>query len=110
GDSTGTALVATAIRASLAARCLTDKSSATRLSIASVAVVSGGNRGIGLETCRQLADRGFDVVLGSRDLEKGRAAAVGLGSTAGRVLPFQLDVADAASVRRLADDVARELG
>jgi NAD(P)-dependent dehydrogenase (short-subunit alcohol dehydrogenase family) len=89
---------------------LTDKSSATRLSIASVAVVSGGNRGIGLETCRQLAERGFDVVLGSRDLDKGRRAADGLGSTAGRVLPFQLDVADVGSVGRLADDVASELG
>jgi NAD(P)-dependent dehydrogenase (short-subunit alcohol dehydrogenase family) len=89
---------------------LTDKSSATRLFIASVAVVSGGNRGIGLETCRQLAERGFDVVLGSRDLDKGRRAADGLGSTAGRVLPFQLDVADVGSVGRLADDVASELG
>jgi NAD(P)-dependent dehydrogenase (short-subunit alcohol dehydrogenase family) len=63
-----------------------------------------------LATCRQLADRGFDVVLGSRDLGKGRRAAQAIGSTAGRVLPFQLDVADDASVRRLAEDVARELG
>jgi NAD(P)-dependent dehydrogenase (short-subunit alcohol dehydrogenase family) len=98
------------IGASLAARCSANKSSATRLFIASVAVVSGGNRGIGLETCRQLADRGFDVVLGSRDVDKGRRAAEGLGTTTGRVLPFQLDVADAESVRRLADDVASELG
>jgi NAD(P)-dependent dehydrogenase (short-subunit alcohol dehydrogenase family) len=103
-------LVATPIRASLPARCSTDKSSATRLFIASVAVVSGGNRGIGLETCRQLAERGFDVVLGSRDLDKGRRAVEGIGSRAGRVLPFRLDVADEESVRRLADDVASELG
>ena len=32
-----------------------------------VALVSGGNRGIGLEVCRQLAERGFTVIMGSRD-------------------------------------------
>jgi carbonyl reductase 1 len=35
---------------------------------ANIAVVSGGNRGIGRELCRQLADLGWQVVLGSRDL------------------------------------------
>jgi NAD(P)-dependent dehydrogenase (short-subunit alcohol dehydrogenase family) len=44
-----------------------------------VAVVTGANRGIGLEVCRQLAARGYAVVLGARDLDKGRAAAAGLG-------------------------------
>ena len=33
-----------------------------------VAVVTGGNRGVGREVCRQLALLGFGVVLGSRDL------------------------------------------
>ncbi len=45
-----------------------------------VAVVTGANRGIGLEVVRQLARRGMRVVLGSRDLEKGEAAAVNLMS------------------------------
>ncbi|HET6755786.1 MAG TPA: SDR family NAD(P)-dependent oxidoreductase, partial [Jiangellaceae bacterium] len=36
-----------------------------------VAVVTGANRGIGVEVCRQLVERGFAVVLGSRDLAKG---------------------------------------
>ncbi len=40
-----------------------------------IAVVTGANRGIGLEVARQLADRGFDVVIGARDGAKGRAAA-----------------------------------
>ena len=42
-----------------------------------VAVVTGGNRGIGLETCRQLAERGLHVVLGSRDEAAGRAEVGG---------------------------------
>jgi NAD(P)-dependent dehydrogenase (short-subunit alcohol dehydrogenase family) len=40
-----------------------------------VAFVTGGNRGIGLETARQLGKQGVKVVIGSRDLEKGKAAA-----------------------------------
>jgi NAD(P)-dependent dehydrogenase (short-subunit alcohol dehydrogenase family) len=89
---------------------LLGKPSATRLSIAPVAVVSGANRGIGLETSRQLAGRGFDVVLGSRDIAKGERAAAGIDATDGRVLVKQLDVAEPESVRRLAEDVGRELG
>lgn len=38
-----------------------------------VALVSGGNRGIGREIVRQLAERGVTTILGSRDEEKGRA-------------------------------------
>ena len=64
-----------------------------------VALVSGGNRGIGLEVCRQLSEQGVTVVIGSRDEERGRAAAEGLE---GNVLPHQLDVSDAGSVDRMA--------
>src|SRR3712207_9201769 len=59
-----------------------------------VALVSGGNRGIGLEVCRQLPERGITVVMGSRDGEQGRAAAAGLS---GGVIVRQLHVADPAS-------------
>ena len=40
-----------------------------------VAVVTGGNRGVGLEICRQLAAVGYAVVLGSRDARRGELAA-----------------------------------
>jgi NAD(P)-dependent dehydrogenase (short-subunit alcohol dehydrogenase family) len=72
-----------------------------------VALVSGGNRGIGLEICRQLAERGLAVIMGSRDEENGRAAAQSLSA---EVVVHQLDVADAGSVRRLAGFVEEEFG
>jgi NAD(P)-dependent dehydrogenase (short-subunit alcohol dehydrogenase family) len=73
-----------------------------------VAVVTGANRGIGLEVCRQLAALGYAVVLGSRDPDKGRAAADRLGSP--RVASCRLDVADEDSVRAAADWVGARFG
>jgi NAD(P)-dependent dehydrogenase (short-subunit alcohol dehydrogenase family) len=72
-----------------------------------VALVSGGNRGIGLEIVRQLAGRGITVILGSRDEESGRAAAEGLS---GDVVVRQLDVTDEGSVARLASFVEDDFG
>ncbi|MCO6411590.1 MAG: SDR family NAD(P)-dependent oxidoreductase, partial [Thiogranum sp.] len=40
-----------------------------------IAVVTGANRGLGLETCRQLAQSGLKVILTSRDPDKGRKAS-----------------------------------
>ena len=45
----------------------------------SVALVTGGNRGIGLEVCWQLSEAGDRVVLGSRDAQQGQAATARLG-------------------------------
>ena len=72
-----------------------------------VALVSGGNRGIGLEIVHQLADRGLTVVMGSRDEEQGRAAAEGLS---GNVVVHQLDVCDGSSMERIAGFVEGEFG
>ena len=72
-----------------------------------IALVSGGNRGIGLEVCRQLSGRGITVVMGSRDAEQGRAAAAELPDG---VVVHQLDVADPASVEGLARSVEEEFG
>ena len=72
-----------------------------------LALVSGGNRGIGLEVCRQLAERGYAVIMGSRDEENGRVAAEGLEWN---VIPQQLDVAYAGSVDRMAAFLEDEFG
>lgn len=68
------------------------------------ALVTGANRGIGLETCRQLDLAGLDVVLASRDLARGRAAAGTLNSP--RIRAEELDVTDAKSVQRCAERLA----
>jgi NAD(P)-dependent dehydrogenase (short-subunit alcohol dehydrogenase family) len=74
---------------------------------ARVALVSGGNRGLGLEVCRQLAERSLTVVLGSRDEGSGLAAAEGLS---GHVVVRRLDVADEQSIDRVGASVEEEFG
>ena len=66
------------------------------------ALVSGGNRGIGLEVCRQLAALGHRVLLGAREPAKGEAAAASLRARGLDVTSVALDVADPDSVARLA--------
>jgi NAD(P)-dependent dehydrogenase (short-subunit alcohol dehydrogenase family) len=67
-----------------------------------VAVVSGGNRGIGLEVARQLASEGLRVVIGARDEAKGREAAEKLSGAGLDVEARALDVADQGSVEAFA--------
>jgi NAD(P)-dependent dehydrogenase (short-subunit alcohol dehydrogenase family) len=75
-----------------------------------IALVTGGNRGIGLEVCRQLAHVGIRVVLGSRDLAKGVAAADELIASGLSVAARQLDVASGQSIRECMNWVRKELG
>ncbi|GGU54076.1 SDR family oxidoreductase [Streptomyces lavendofoliae] len=72
------------------------------------ALVTGGNRGIGLETCRQLGRAGLDVVLAARDPARGRAAADRLARQGLAVRFEQLDVTDGESVRACADRLAHD--
>jgi NAD(P)-dependent dehydrogenase (short-subunit alcohol dehydrogenase family) len=73
-----------------------------------VAVVTGANRGIGFELCRQLADDGYAVVLGSRDLRRGETAAARLGRRGMNLV--QLDVDCDSSVNSAAAWVTAHLG
>jgi NAD(P)-dependent dehydrogenase (short-subunit alcohol dehydrogenase family) len=77
---------------------------------ARVAVVTGGNRGIGLEVCRELARRGLRVVLASRDRHRGESAAAELAAAGLDVRPRELDITDPASVGELSAWLERELG
>jgi NAD(P)-dependent dehydrogenase (short-subunit alcohol dehydrogenase family) len=70
-------------------------------------LVTGGNRGIGREICRQLDELGHTVILGSRDLTKGVTAARSMSK---RVIVKQLDVTDDESIRNLFDFVKTEFG
>jgi NAD(P)-dependent dehydrogenase (short-subunit alcohol dehydrogenase family) len=72
-----------------------------------VSIVTGGNRGIGLEVCRQLAALGHRVVLGSRRLEAGEEAAAGID---GEVEAVRLDVSDRASIEAAAGWTAERFG
>lgn len=71
-----------------------------------IALVSGGNRGIGLAIARQLAARGLRVYVGARQLAQGRAAA----REAGAMGAVQLDVADEAHRRRAVDELLQREG
>eukprot|EP00887_Chlorella_sp_A99_P004157 scaffold23.g4157.t1 len=74
-----------------------------------VAVITGGNSGIGVETARALARRGAAVVLTSRKVEAGEAVAADLraGGATGSVTVEQLDLADTASIEAFAKEVSK---
>lgn len=72
-----------------------------------IAVVTGANRGIGLEIVRQLAGKGMHVVLASRDADRCSAAAAALRNARLAVDAMPLDVADAASCSAAHDWLAR---
>ncbi len=71
------------------------------------AIVTGGNRGIGLEICRQLAAQGVRVLLTARDSAKAEAAAKNLP---GEIVAHPLDVTNGASVDALNAFVINEYG
>jgi NAD(P)-dependent dehydrogenase (short-subunit alcohol dehydrogenase family) len=75
-----------------------------------IALVTGGNRGIGLEICRQLAKLGIRVILGSRDSSRGAAAARELATDGSLVEMRELDVSDEESIRECMRWVRREIG
>ncbi len=78
------------------------------LSDPKIALVTGANRGIGLEIAKQLASKDIVVLFGSRDLSKGKRA---LESVKGDDLqPIKLDVTDAGNVDRVAKTVKDKFG
>jgi NAD(P)-dependent dehydrogenase (short-subunit alcohol dehydrogenase family) len=72
-----------------------------------VALVTGANKGIGLQIAKDLAAHGFTVLVGSRDLERGGAAARDIDGDAHAI---QLDVTDQASIQAAAKRIRDEFG
>jgi NAD(P)-dependent dehydrogenase (short-subunit alcohol dehydrogenase family) len=75
-----------------------------------VALVTGANRGIGLEVARQLARLGFTVILGSRDEEKGETTSRPLVKEGLKVIAAQLDVTNQGSIDALRLRIEEQFG
>ena len=73
--------------------------------MSTISLVTGGNRGIGREVCRQLAERGHAVLLTARSAEAAAAAARAVGAE-----PLRLDVTEPASVSDAARRVSERYG
>ena len=65
-------------------------------------LVTGGNRGIGKEICRQLGELGHHVYLGTRSLEKGRSAAEGMK---GDIVPVHIEMTDESTFQKAAEEI-----
>src|SRR5450755_2658268 len=75
-----------------------------------IALVTGANKGIGLETVRQLARKDITVLLGARDAKKGEESAEKLRKEKLDVRFLEIDVSDPASIHKAAKEVEREFG
>lgn len=73
-----------------------------------LALVTGGNRGLGLETSRQLGGKGYRIVLTARDLAEGEAAVAKLTEEGIQAEARTLDVADRGSIAALADGLRND--
>jgi 2-deoxy-D-gluconate 3-dehydrogenase len=75
-----------------------------------VAIVTGGNGGIGLGMAQGLADAGAAIAVVGRNEAKSKAAAAGLGQRGVKAIAVTADVTDKAAVAAMAEHVSRELG
>ncbi len=75
-----------------------------------IALITGANKGIGLETARQLGKQGMTVLVGARDVAKGEKAAAQLRDEEIDAQVLEINVADGESVRRAAEKVAKGFG
>jgi NAD(P)-dependent dehydrogenase (short-subunit alcohol dehydrogenase family) len=74
-----------------------------------VALVTGGNRGIGFEICRGLARAGLHVLLGARNESRGKRAVDEL-KDAGTLEHVLIDVAEPNSIRQAVDSILTKQG
>ena len=72
-----------------------------------IALITGANQGVGLQVARELVSNGLTALVGSRNVERGEAAARDIGPGA---IALQLDVTDQASIAAAAEPVRKEFG
>jgi NAD(P)-dependent dehydrogenase (short-subunit alcohol dehydrogenase family) len=72
-----------------------------------IALVTGANQGVGFQVAKELVANGVTVFVGSRDLERGDAAATDIGPGA---VALQLDVTNQASITAAAERIRTEIG
>ena len=72
-----------------------------------IALITGANQGVGLQVAKELVANGVTVVVGSRNFERGEAAAAEIGS---RAIPLQLDVTDRVSIANAAERIHKQFG
>jgi NAD(P)-dependent dehydrogenase (short-subunit alcohol dehydrogenase family) len=75
-----------------------------------IALVTGGERGLGFEIARQLGARGIEVVIGARDPREGSSAAERLAAEGHVARALTLDVTDGATIKQLASTLRSECG
>ena len=80
------------------------------MSARKIALITGANRGIGLETAQQLAQQRITVLLGTRDAAKGTAAAQELQKKGADAHSIVLDVTDTAHHKAAHDRIAKDFG
>jgi NAD(P)-dependent dehydrogenase (short-subunit alcohol dehydrogenase family) len=74
------------------------------------ALITGANKGIGLETARQLGQRGMTVLVGARNHERGTRAVETLRSEGLDARLIDLEVTDAASIKQCVTCIERDVG
>jgi NAD(P)-dependent dehydrogenase (short-subunit alcohol dehydrogenase family) len=72
-----------------------------------IALITGANQGVGFQVAKELGANGVTVLVGSRDFDRGEAAAKEIGSGA---IALQLDVTDPASISAAAGRIRKEFG
>lgn len=75
-----------------------------------IALITGANKGIGLETARQLGKKDITVLLGARDRGHGEEAAKKLGGEGIDAHFVEIDVSNSASIKKAAEKVKKDFG
>jgi len=73
-----------------------------------IIIVTGGNSGLGYESVKAFAEKGAEVVLASRSLEKGEAAKTSMGNVKGKIVVMTLDLMDFASIKNFAESFKKK--